>query len=81
MVVTDVLGWAGAVLLIAAYAGVSGGRLSGTSLVFQGCNAVGSACLVANTVSRGAFPSSVVNAIWLVIASRSILRVIMSRRT
>ena len=68
MTVTDILveivGWAGAVLMLGAYGLASLGRLSSDSPAFQWMNALGAACFVLNTGWHGAIPSMVVNIIW-----------------
>jgi hypothetical protein len=64
----DLIGWIGAVLLLTAYALVSTERWRGRSFRFQLCNALGSGCLIANTAYYGAYPSTAVNVVWVVIA-------------
>jgi len=64
----DMIGWVGAMLLLAAYALVTTERWRGRSFRFQLCNAFGSACLIANTVYYRAYPSAVVNVVWVMIA-------------
>ncbi len=70
----DVIGWLGAALLLAAYALVSARRLQGNAISYQILNLVGGACLVVNTIYYGAFPSSVVNLVWIGIAVYTIAR-------
>ncbi len=64
----DMIGWVGAMLLLTAYVLVSTERWRGRSFRFQLCNALGSACLIANTVYYKAYPSAAVNIVWVVIA-------------
>lgn len=64
----DILGWAGAFLIIAAYALISSKRVEGDSLFYQTLNIVGSVLLVVNTYYWGAIPSTLVNIIWAIIA-------------
>jgi hypothetical protein len=64
----DALGWAGAVVLLVAYAMVSSKKLAGDSNAYQSLNIVGSVLLAVNTVFYGAYPSSVVNMLWIGIA-------------
>lgn len=64
----DVLGWAGALLLLGAYACVSFRRLRADSVLYQVVNGLGSCFLVVNTVYYHAFPSAFVNVIWICIA-------------
>lgn len=64
----NVLGWMGAVLLLAAYWLVSTNRARGNGLGFQSLNIAGSAMLIANSAYYGALPSVGVNAFWILIA-------------
>ena len=67
-------GWIGAVLVLAAYALASAGRLDGKSPVFQWLNLVGAAGFVVNTAYHGAIPSMVLNIIWCGIAVFTLAR-------
>lgn len=64
----DLLGWAGALLLLGAYACVSFRKMSPESGIYQLLNGLGSCFLIVNTVYYGAFPSAFVNVIWIGIA-------------
>ncbi|PYL05635.1 MAG: hypothetical protein DME33_15950 [Verrucomicrobia bacterium] len=68
----DVIGWAGAIALLVAYAMVSSRKLEGNSNVFQFLNISGSLLLAANTIFYGSYPSTFVNLIWAGIAIFSI---------
>lgn len=63
----DVAGWSGAAALLAAYALVSSGRLTGRSAGFQALNLCGAAGLLLNGTWHGAWPSAALNAVWLVV--------------
>ena len=62
--VIDVIGWAGAAALLAAYGLVSAKRLDGDSMTFQLLNLVGAIFLIINTAYYGAYPCSP-HSIWL----------------
>ena len=64
----DLLGWAGALLLLGAYACVSFRRLAADGALYQFVNGVGSCFLVGNTIYYRAFPSAFVNVVWICIA-------------
>ncbi|WP_150290466.1 CBU_0592 family membrane protein [Sphingobium estronivorans] len=66
-ILVEVAGWLGAMLVLGAYMLVSSGRLTGSSAIFQGMNALGSALFILNTGWHGAIPSMVLNIIWLCI--------------
>lgn len=63
----EITGWVAAVLVVAAYALLSAGRLSGDSASYQWMNLLGAVGLVVNTAWNGAWPSTAVNVIWAVI--------------
>jgi hypothetical protein len=71
---SDVLGWAGAVFLLGAYALVSTRKLEGDSVAYQLLNLLGSALLIVNSFHYGAYPSVGVNVIWIGIAVFAIAR-------
>ena len=72
--VIDVVGWAGAILILAAYALVSMGRLQPRSHAFQWMNLLGAAGFVVNSGFHGAWPSTILNIIWIGIAAATIWR-------
>ena len=75
----EVAGWAGAALILAAYALLSAGRLSGGSLLFQAMNVVGAAGFVINSTWHGALPSAALNVLWLLIGAVASWRIIRKR--
>lgn len=70
----DIVGWLGALALLAAYGMVSAKRLQGNSPSYQLLNLFGGICLVVNTVYYGAYPSSAVNLVWIGIALYTLAR-------
>ena len=70
----DLAGWVGATVLLASYGLVSFKKLGPASAWYQGLNAVASALLIVNTVFHRAYPSAVVNAIWILIAMAAQMR-------
>jgi hypothetical protein len=61
----DLLGWAGAALVLASYILLSNGRLQGQSAVYQWMNVGGAMGLLINCAWNGAIPSVALNVIWL----------------
>ena len=61
----EFIGWAGAALVLAAYALVSTGRVRAQSWTYQLLNISGAFGLVVNSWWYGAIPSVVVNVIWV----------------
>ncbi|QNA71039.1 hypothetical protein C8250_003070 [Streptomyces sp. So13.3] len=66
------IGWAGAAFLLAAYALVSAERISAGGVAFQLLNLFGAAALTANSAYHRAWPSAVLNLIWIVIGTAAI---------
>jgi len=70
----DVIGWLGAALLLAAYVLVSVGRIEGRGAAFQYLNLAGGAGLATNSAVNHAFPSAVLNVIWMAIGAVVLVR-------
>ena len=71
----DILGWVGSVEVIAAYGLNSYQRIKSDSLIFQLLNLTGAAFLIVNTIYYGAYPSTVINIVWVVIAVAALIRI------
>ena len=65
----EIVGWAGASLILLAYVLVTVGRLTGQSPVFQWMNLVGAAGFVVNGWWHGALPSATLNVVWALFAA------------
>lgn len=76
----EIVGWAGAVLILLAYLLLSAGKLTGQSMLYQGMNVVGAAGFVVNGWWHGALPSAVLNVLWLLIGLFAALRIFKRRR-
>ncbi|MEP7129722.1 MAG: hypothetical protein ABI770_01190 [Sphingomicrobium sp.] len=73
----EVVGWAGAVLILLGYLLITTGKLTGQSLLYQAINVLGAAGFAINGWWHRALPSTALNVIWLligVIASWGILK-------
>ena len=70
----NVVGWAGALVVLLAYALVSTRRGEGDFVFFQVLNISGAALLSVNTFYWGAYPSSFVNVIWIGIGGYALYR-------
>ncbi len=75
----EVVGWAGATLILLAYLLLSAGRLTGQSLVYQAMNIVGAAGFVINGWWHRAIPSASLNVLWLLIGALASWRIIRRR--
>ncbi len=78
-VAVEVVGWAGAFLILLAYLLLSAGKLTGQSLVYQGMNVVGAAGFVINGWWHGALPSASLNVLWLLIGAIASWRILKKR--
>jgi hypothetical protein len=70
----DIVGWVGAVALLMAYTFISTRRMEGDSARYQLLNLGGSALLMVNSFFYGAYPSSIVNIVWISIAIFTLFR-------
>jgi len=78
--VVEVVGWAGAILILLAYLMLSAGKLTGQSLTYQGMNVVGAAGFVVNGWWHGALPSATLNVLWLMIGLFAAIRIIKRQK-
>ena len=76
----EVVGWAGASLILLAYLLLSAGKLTGQSLVYQAMNVVGAAGFIVHGWWHGAIPSAVLNVIWMLIGGIALWRILARRR-
>ena len=78
-IAVEVVGWAGAALILLAYLLLSAGKLTGQSLLYQGMNIVGAAGFVINGWWHGAIPSAALNVLWLLIGAIASWRILKKR--
>ncbi len=64
VIVIEIIGWAAAAIILAAYILLSLGRLEGRSYLYQWMNVVGAGGFIVNSGYNGAIPSAVLNVIW-----------------
>ena len=77
--VIEVVGWAGALMILAGYILITTGKLTGRSLIYQMLNVFGAAGFVANGWWHGAIPSATLNIVWLLIGAIASWRIIRKR--
>jgi hypothetical protein len=73
----DIIGWIGSIEVIAAYALNSNQLMSSDSIAFQLLNLTGGLFLIINTIYHRAYPSAFINVVWVIIASISIVRILL----
>jgi hypothetical protein len=78
-IAVEVVGWAGAVLILAAYALLSAGKLTGRSLLYQAMNVFGAAGFAINGWWHRAVPSAALNVVWLLIGAIASWRILKAR--
>ena len=75
MILVEVAGWAGAVLILGAYILLTLGRIQAQSVMYQAMNVVGAAGFIVNGLANGALPSATLNIIWLGIGVYALWRI------
>lgn len=60
----NLLGWAGAALMLYGYAMVSMSRMAGDGMPYQVINLMGAVALMVNTAYLAAWPSAILNVVW-----------------
>jgi hypothetical protein len=78
-VLVEVVGWAGAGLILLAYLLLSIGKLTGQSALYQWMNVVGAAGFVVNGWWHGALPSFTLNVVWALIGGFALWRIAQRR--
>jgi hypothetical protein len=76
----DLVGWAGAVLVLAAYGLVSTKRLDGDNVLYQTLNVAGAVGMLINTYVRGALPSAALNVIWIGVGLYVLAKIVFRKR-
>jgi hypothetical protein len=72
----ELTGWVAMVLILAAYALLTAGRLTGQSVVYQLLNVAGAACFVVYLGWKGAWPSVALNVVWFLIGAVALVRIL-----
>jgi hypothetical protein len=75
----DLLGWAGALGILAAYGLLTVGRWRGDSLRYQGVNTVAAVALVIWAVSISAWQSVLLNVVWASVGLVGVVRAVRHR--
>ena len=70
----EVIGWIGAVLIVGAYFLNINGKLSSRSVIYIISNLVGGIFFTINTLVHHAYPSMLVNIIWVLIAIAALMK-------
>ena len=75
----EIIGWIGAVLILAGYGLLTAGKVTAKSPSYQWMNVVGATGFIANSGWNGAWPSAVLNVIWVGIGTVALIRIFGKR--
>jgi hypothetical protein len=70
----EIIGWAAAALMLAAYVLLTMGRLSSRSAAYHWLNVLSDAGFIVNSGWNGAYPSAAINVVWALIGLYGIFR-------
>ena len=71
----ELIGWAAALLILAAYALLTAGKLEAQSRAYQWMNVLGAAGFIVNSGWNGAIPSAALNVVWAGIGLAALWRI------
>ena len=75
----EVVGWIGAVMILAGYGLLSAGKLDAKNPTYQWLNVVGALGFIANSSWNGAWPSAALNVIWVGIGMVALVKIFGKR--
>lgn len=78
--IINILGWIGSLLLVTGYWLNSKSIINAQTKTYQFLNIVGSLTLMINTFYYGAYPSSSVNIIWLLMGLYHITKILNNKQ-
>jgi hypothetical protein len=74
----EIIGWAAAVTMLAAYMFLTTGRLAAHSALYQWLNVLASVGFILNSGWNGAYPSVFLNVVWMAIGLYGLSRPVRS---
>jgi hypothetical protein len=78
-VLMDVIGWIGSIEILVAYGLNSYQKLRSDSMTFYFLNLTGGLCFILYSYYKGAFASTFINIVWVIIAAVGIGKVLLKR--
>ncbi|MEO6247790.1 MAG: hypothetical protein ABIO85_04305 [Sphingomicrobium sp.] len=72
-------GWIGAVVILVSYFLLTAGKLSAKDAAYQWMNVIGAAGFIVNSAWNGAWPSAILNIIWVGIGLVALIRMMLRR--
>lgn len=80
-VIVQIIGWAGALLVVSAYILVSTKKVDGKDRLYQAFNLLGAIGVGLNALHQKAYPSLGIQIVWGVIAISTLIKVSQSKST
>lgn len=80
VIVIEIIGWAAAAIILAAYILLSLGRLEARGYLYQWMNVVGAGGFIVNSGYNGAIPSATLNVVWAAMGVFTLWSVWRARR-
>jgi len=77
----EILGWAGAAAVIAAYGLNSYQKIKSDSILFQLLNLFGGMSLIVYTIYLDAYASTFINIVWVIIAVSALIKIFIPSKT
>jgi hypothetical protein len=74
MILVMTTGWAGAVIVLACYAGVTSDRIRASGTAYFLLNTLGATLLGVNAAVMQAWPSCIANVLWILVGVRPLIR-------
>jgi hypothetical protein len=71
----EIVGWIGALLILAGYGLLSAGKLDARSPAYQWLNVIGAVGFILNSGWNGAWPSAALNVVWVGIGLVALVRI------
>jgi hypothetical protein len=66
--IIEIVGWVGMVLVLFAYLSITLDKLDRESKFYHGMNLIGALLIGVNSIINSAYPSGVLNVLWMIIA-------------
>ncbi len=73
-ILIETMGWIGSILIVGAYAANIYGRLKAEDSAYIWMNLVGGVFFIVNTIYHHAYPSALVNVVWVLIALNAVFK-------
>jgi len=79
LIAVEAIGWIAALMILAAYALLTAGKVDARSPLYQWMNVGGAAGFIVNSGYNGAIPSAVLNVIWMGIGAVALWTIARNR--